>query len=191
MVRDENKVFMKGHITIKDKSTGEILIDKDNAINFETMSIGLAQAMANKANGPIFEMAFGNGGSSIDSLGVITYLEPNVVGQNATLYNETYAKIVDDNSPSNVDPVENNIVVEHEDSKFYSDIVVTCTLDFGEPAGQSAFDTSTSFTDDYVFDELGLKTADGLLLTHVLFHQVQKSLNRVIEVIYTLRISMQ
>jgi hypothetical protein len=44
-----------------------------------------------------------------------------------------------------------------------------------------------------VFDELGLKswTGDegtGKLLTHVVFHPIQKSLNRLIQVDYTVRI---
>lgn len=188
---DKSKVKMNGHITIRNKETQEILVDKDNAINFETMSIALAKSLGNKSNGPINQMAFGNGGSSIDSLGVITYLSTNAIGQNATLYNETYSKIVDDNDVGNSNPTENNIVIEHEDSKFYSDIVVTCTLDYDEPAGQSAFDTATSFTDSFVFDEMALKTDDDTMITHVIFHPINKSLNRIVEVIYTLRISMQ
>ena len=39
----------------------------------------------------------------------------------------------------------------------------------------------------YVFDELALYTANGDLLTHVIFHPVQKSANRKIQVVYTLR----
>ena len=188
---DNSKVTMIGHITIRNKETQEILVDKDNAINFETMSVALGKSLGNKANGPINRMAFGNGGSSIDALGVITYLSTNAIGQNATLYNETYSKIVDDNDVANNDPTENNIVIEHEDSKFYSDIVVTCTLDYNEPSDQTAFDTATSFTDSYVFDEMALKTADDTMITHVIFHPINKSLNRIIEIIYTLRISMQ
>jgi hypothetical protein len=65
-------------------------------------------------------------------------------------------------------------------------------LDYGEPAGQDAFDTALSTEDLYVFDELGLKSYDTnqetMLLTHVLFHPVQKSLNRLIQIDYTVRI---
>ena len=45
---------------------------------------------------------------------------------------------------------------------------------------------------DKLFDELGLKSyssaGDSLLLTHVIFHPVQKSLNRLIQIDYTVRI---
>jgi hypothetical protein len=75
----------------------------------------------------------------------------------------------------------------------YTDILVSCLLDYGEPGGQQAFDNSTNFNGEYVFDELGLKSwngsADNLrLITHVIFHPVQKSLNRQIQIDYTLRI---
>ena len=68
-------------------------------------------------------------------------------------------------------------------------------MDYGEPTGQEAFDNTTNFNGDYVFDELGLKSWEGTengstnkLLTHVIFHPVQKSLNRLIQIDYTLRI---
>ncbi len=188
---DKNKVKIFGHVLIRNQKSGEILLDKENAIHFENMSIALARSLANKPNGPIFSMSFGNGGSAVDSLGVITFLEPNTIGTTADLYNQTFSKVVDDTSPSVVDPVMNNMIVQHEDTKFFSDVIITATLDFGEPAGQEAFDTSTVFTEDFVFDELGLKTeTDVLLLTHVIFHPIQKSLNRVIEIIYTIRIAV-
>jgi hypothetical protein len=138
-------------------------------------------------------MAFGNGGSSVDPTGVITYLPPNTTGQNADLYNETYAKVVDDNSAADTDSANNKMTVLHTSGKVYTDILVTCLLDYGEPAGQQAFDNSTNFNGEYVFDELGLKTWNGSatdlrLITHVIFHPVQKSLNRQIQIDYTIRI---
>lgn len=190
-------VQVKGHIKIWDPTSGEILIDKPNAINYETMSEAIANSLANRGIGTIYQMAFGNGASSIDSTGVITYLPPNTTGVNATLYNQTYAKIVDGNLLSNTDPTRNRMSVSHTGGKTYSDILIQCLLDYGEPSGQYAFDNATNATSSYVFDELGLLVNYGndgagniitRLISHVVFHPIQKSLNRQIQVDYTIRI---
>jgi hypothetical protein len=186
-------VKIEGFIKIFNPLTNEVFVDKKNAIHYENISVSMAQTLADRNTGYIYQMAFGNGGSSVDPTGVITYLPPNTVGQNATLYNQTYQKVVDDNSVDNTDPINNKMTVLHTPGKFYTDILVTCLLDYGEPAGQQAFDNSTNFSGEYVFDELGLKTWNGSatdlrLITHVIFHPVQKSLNRQIQIDYTLRI---
>jgi hypothetical protein len=188
---------IEGFVKITDPNSGEVLVDKKNAIHYENISIALAQTLSNRTSaqggGWIYEMAFGNGGSSVDPTGVITYLPPNITGQNADLYNETYAKVVNDNSAADVDPANNYMTVIHTTGTPYTDILVTCLLDYGEPAGQQAFDNSTNFNGEYVFDELGLKSwagssTDLMLITHVIFHPVQKSLNRQIQIEYTVRI---
>lgn len=182
-----------GHLKIFDPQNQQVFVDKNNAIHYENMSIGLAQSIANKNLGYIYAMAFGNGGSSVDPSGIITYLPPNTTGQNADLYNQTYIKVVDDNSAANTDPLRNKLTVLHTAGQVYTDVLVSCLLDYGEPAGQQAFDNSTNFNGEYVFDELGLKAWEGtgndlMLLTHVIFHPVQKSLNRQIQIDYTVRI---
>lgn len=190
---DTGKIAISGHIKIFDPESKEVFVNKRNAIHYENMSEALAQSIANKTVGQIYSMSFGNGGSSVDPTGVITYLPPNTTGQNADLYNPTYSKVVDDNSAANTDPDRNKMTISHTSGAVYTDILVSCLLDYGEPAGQSAFDNSTDFNGDYVFDELGLKTWNGSasnlrLVTHVIFHPVQKSLNRQIQVDYTVRI---
>lgn len=182
-----------GHLKIFDPINHQVYVEKNNAIHYENMSIGLAQSIANKNIGYIYAMAFGNGGSSVDPSGIITYLPPNTTGQNADLYNQTYIKVVDDNSAANPDPLRNKLTVSHTAGQVYTDVLVTCLLDYGEPAGQQAFDNSTNFNGEFVFDELGLKAWQGtgndlMLLTHVIFHPVQKSLNRQIQIDYTVRI---
>jgi len=184
---------VQGHIRIFDPQSGEVFADKKNAIHYENMSIALAQSIANTNLGFIYAMAFGNGGSSVDPTGVITYLPPNVTGQNADLYNQTYLKVVDQNSAANTDPTRNNLTVLHTSGTVYTDVLVSCLLDNGEPPGQQAFDNSTNFNGEFVFDELGLKAWEGasddlMLITHVIFHPVQKSLNRQIQIDYTVRI---
>jgi hypothetical protein len=186
-------MLVTGHIKISDPSTQQIYVDKMNQIHYENFSIALAQSLADTGQGYIYEMAFGNGGSAVDPTGVITYLPPNVTGQNADLYNETYAKIVDQDNPLNTDPGRNRMTVLHTSGQVYTDILVSCLLDYGEPPGQQAFDNSTNFSGEFVFDELGLKAWQGnnqdlLLITHVIFHPVQKSLNRQIQIDYTVRI---
>lgn len=186
-------VKVEGFLKIHDPNSGEIFVDKKNAIHYENMSIALAQSIANKNLGFIYAMAFGNGGSAVDPTGVITYLPPNTTGANADLYNQTYIKVVDGNSAANTDPTRNNLTVLHTAGTVYTDVLVTCLLDYGEPAGQQAFDNSTNFNGEFVFDELGLKSWEGaaddlMLITHVIFHPVQKSLNRQIQIDYTVRI---
>jgi len=185
---------IQGHVVITDLKSGKVLVDKANSINFENFSIALARSIANRPDSWIQEMAFGNGGASVSEIGTITYLPPNTVGTASQLYNETYYKVVDDQSPLNLDPTYNYITIAHTVGATYTDVIVTCTLELGEPAGQLAFDNSTNVTSEYTFNELGLKAYSssgpdtGLLLTHVIFSPIQKSLNRQIQVVYTIRI---
>lgn len=192
-VNENSGVHVEGHIKIFDPENNEVFVDKRNAIHYENMSEALATTLANKLTGFVHEMHFGNGGTSVDPTGVVTYLPANSTGSSADLYNQTYYKVVDDNSSLNLDPTRNKIEVRHTPGLVYTDIVVSCLLDYGEPAGQQAFDNTTNFDGDYVFDELGLKSWNGTagtgkLLTHVVFHPVQKSLNRLIQIDYTVRI---
>jgi hypothetical protein len=188
---------IEGFIKITDPNSGEVLVDKRNSINYENISEAMADTLSGRGYGEIYQMAFGNGGASVADTGVITYLPPNTTGQNAALYNQTYAKIVNDTSVFNLDPTRNKMTVYHTSGNVYTDIVVQCLLDYGEPAGQAAFDNSTQTDSSYIFDELGLLANYGTdssgnvitrLLTHVIFHPVQKSLNRQIQISYTIRI---
>jgi hypothetical protein len=189
---DSQNSRMVGHVLIRDAETHDIILDKMNAIHYENMSQALAQALAHRDAGYIYEMALGNGASTVSGVGAITYFPPNTVGAGAQLYNRTFSKIVDDESvamPSG-EREKNKLTVQHSVGTTYADIVVTCTLNYNEPSGQEAFDDANSMEGDFVFDELGLVSKDGKLLTHVIFHPIQKSLNRVIEIVYTLRIYM-
>jgi|TARA_R110000822_G_scaffold19614_2_gene63841 hypothetical protein len=197
MSGEQQILKMEGFLTIRDYKTGEVLQEAKNAINYENMSEAIADTLSSRGYGEIYQMAFGNGGASVDETGVITYLPPNTSGQNAALYNQTYAKIVDDTSVFNLDPTRNKMTVFHTTGRVYTDILVQCLLDYGEPSGQAAFDNSTQTDSNYIFDELGLLANYGTdangnvitrLLTHVIFHPVQKSLNRQIQIDYTVRI---
>ena len=187
-------VRLQGHIKIFDPETKEIYVDKRNAIHYENFSIALASGVSNQETGVIAEMCFGRGGSKIDPTGIITYLTPNSSGSGASLYDQVYYKTVDGRNPNSKDPSRNFMEVRHVVGATYSDVLVSCLLDYGEPAGQAAFDTATGQDTPFIFDELGLRSYSavgpntGLLLTHVIFHPVQKSLNRLIQIDYTIRI---
>lgn len=176
-----------GHVHITD-DLGNVVLDEYNAIHVENISLAIAQSLGNKPGGPIEKMVFGNGGSTVSGVGTVTYLEPNVLGASATLYNKTFEKIVDNLNISNPEPSKNKIDISHVTGNLFSDLIITCTLDFGEPSGQDALDNANSVEDDFVFDEIGLVNYDGNLITHVIFSPVQKSLNRSFVINYTVRI---
>lgn len=179
---------ISGHVLIRDPDTGDVLLNRHNAIHYENMSLAIGYALANKLEGVVYSMSFGNGGSAVSGTGAITYFPSNTVDPKADLFDPTYSKIV--NNANSSDPNKNFIEVKHLQGTLYTDVIVTCTLDYNEPSGQDAFDDATNADGTYVFDEIGLKNSQGLLLTHVIFNPIQKSLNRLIEVVYTLRIQM-
>jgi len=191
---------MNGHILIRDKETGEELVNKRNAIHYGNMAYIVANALNGTDNARVYYMGFGNGGTSVDTTGKIIYKSPRVseaFQSSASLYSRTYKKIVGASGDAT-----NQIEVITGTS--YSDIKVTATLSYSEPADQDLFDTSTNNDGSYVFDELGLfsyptdpSPSDGSdpietsrMLTHVVFHPVQKAQNRVIEIIYTVRVQL-
>jgi hypothetical protein len=188
---------IEGFIKIIDEDSGEVVLDKKNKIHYENISEAIANTLSGKGKGQLFKMAFGNGGSSIDASGTITYLPPNVIGQNAALYAKTYDKIINDFSSLNLDSSQNRMTVTHVPGKVYTDIVIECTLDYGEPTDQMAFDNAINLNTTYTFDEMGLIANFGQdssgaditrLISHAVFHPVQKALNKRFKIYYTIRI---
>lgn len=186
-----------GFLKITDPNSGEVLLDKKNAIHYENISEAMALTLSNKGYGAIYQMGFGNGAASIDSTGLITYLPPNTTGTTASLYNQTYQKIIDNTLITNPSPLTDKMTINHSSGKLYSDILIQCLLDYNEPDGQAAFDNGIDVNSDYVFDEIGILANYGIdatgntvtkLLTHVIFHPIQKSANRQIQIDYTIRI---
>lgn len=188
---------LHGFFKIFDPNSGEIILQRSNAIHYENISEAMALTLSNRGTGTIYQMAFGNGGASVDATGLITYLPPNTVGSTAALYNQTFAKIVDDTLITNDAALTNKMTVTHIPGKLYSDINISCLLDYGEPSGQMAFDNGTAMNNAYTFDEMGILANYGVnsdgsvttrLLTHVIFHPIQKALNRQFQIDYTIRI---
>ena len=117
---------VEGHIKIFDPETKEVYIDKRNAIHYENISVAMVNSLSNQGQGWIYEMVFGNGGTTVDPTGLITYLTPNTIGVNTSLYNQTYNKVVDQNAVENNDPVRNKMEIRHISGATYSDIIISC-----------------------------------------------------------------
>jgi len=184
-------LHIEGHVLITDPESGEVILNKRNAIHRENMSFALGSVLTNTQgidsnSGFIERLAFGNGGSIIDGNGNITYNTVNVIDVTSELHNQTYIKTIDFSID---DDIENNTTVVHTGGTTFTDVVITCTLDYGEPQGQDPLDDTGDQEGAFVFDEIGLVSQQGRLLTHMIFHPVQKSDNRKIQVVYTVRIS--
>jgi hypothetical protein len=190
-------INVEGHVLIRDKETGETLLNQRNAIHYGNMANLIANALNNGSGAYIQYMAFGNGGTSVDTTGKVLYKTPRVseaFESGANLYSRTYYKTI--NTTNNeLDKID--IIA----GPSYTDIKMTCTLGYDEPADQDLFDSSTTNEGDYIFDEMSIFSYpsdpsnevpinSSTMLTHVIFHPVQKSQNRIIEIIYTIRIQL-
>lgn len=204
-----NGATAKGIVKISDPHTGEVFVHQENAIHFGNISWAITTALGGLDTGHITNMAFGSGGTSIDSSGNISYRSPNTSNlqdASAEPYQATYWE--------DLTATGNSIVTVPGTSNF-SDLTSTALIAFGEPDNvtpeftQSVTDTATTTNDTYVFDELALYTGttmgtlgttgssgsfsfapDGRMLTHVIFHPVQKAANRELQIEYTIRVQM-
>lgn len=194
----------KGIVKIIDPTSGEVLVHQENAIHFGNISFAITNALEGSDTGHITFMAFGSGGTSIDSAGNISYRSPNTSNlqdASAEPYQTTYFE--------SLSATGNSIATISGTSNF-SDLTSTVLIGFGEPDNsspeftQSAVDTATTTNDTYTFDELALFTGttmgtlgptfsfapDGRMVTHVIFHPVQKAANRELLIEYTIRVQM-
>jgi hypothetical protein len=202
MFAENIDISVEGHLKIWDDESGEVILDKRNAINPENFSVAMAKSISNNGS-TIYELHLGNGGTVVNDLGIILYNAPRVTSSSADLYNPTFFKVVDSGDIDNTDPSKNYISSEHLSGLNYTDVVVNAVLDYSEPVVNSKFnlagveqdtlDNAANFNGAFVFDEIGLKSKgdtlnSGLLLTHIIFHPVQKAANRVFRVRYTLRV---
>ena len=206
---DKMQNFAEGHITIRDKATGEVFVDKANAIHFGNIAWAITNALAGEVTGHITYIVFGSGGTSVDSAGNIAYRSPNTSNLQdpaAQPYQPTFWKSFG-SSGATLETVPG--------TANFSDLKTTVTIAFGEPDNvapeilQDTIDRAATTNDTYVFDEIALYTGtsmgslgtlgagdsfeflpDGRMLTHVIFHPVQKAANRELEIEYTIRVHM-
>ena len=209
-----NVTGAKGIVKITDPATGEVLVHQENAIHFGNISWAITRALSGPLTGDpghITYMAFGSGGTSIDSSGNISYRSPNTSNlqdASAEPYQATYWEDL-------TDVVTGNSITTIDGTSNFSDLTSVALIAFGEPDNvtpeftQSVTDTATTTNDTYVFDELALYTGstmgtlgtfmaedsfnfapDGRMITHVVFHPVQKASNRELQIEYTIRVQM-
>ena len=195
-LNEEFRISLEGHLKIVEydddrnvgyPERGRVLLDKRNAIHNEHARILIARAIRDQPNGTIYRMYFGTGGATIDPLGNIVYAVPNTTGA-ADLNTPVYFEVVDANEGA---PDGNMMAVRHINGTLFRDVEIRCVLGKNEPFGQAAFDnlnTTNLNASEFVFDEIGLKTQDRLLITHVVFRPIEKTANRIIEIVYTLRV---
>ena len=189
-IHDELTPTASGHVLIRDANTGEIIINQRNAIHYGNLARITAQALSGQFSGSAFInwMAFGNGATAIDTSGRVIYKTPRVsetFESAAGLYSRTYEKSFE----------AEGATLDVITGPSYTDIKITVLLGFNEPTTQDIFDSANTLEGDFVFDEIGLfsksSTIDeAIMLTHVIFHPVQKSQNREIEIVYTVRIQL-
>ena len=217
MFKDLIQSQVIGTLKIYDKDSGDILVQKKNAIHPGNMAYVLASALAGKAtsvNGSgdaphINWMQFGNGGST--STTTLSYRSPRVnstydelaiTASNSSLYVPTYEQLSTSTVyfpggemggvivPNNTAKVNFQVELNHAD---YA-LAVTETI----PANDASTDTDA--VEAFTFDEIGLMagvTDSGaldktktLMLTHVTFHPVLLSANRTIVIDYTVTIQI-
>jgi len=201
----ELPISIETFITIKDLNTGKILVEGSNAIHQENMSVALSLALARSAGSFISEMHFGCGAAIVATDGTITYRKPNIVGIGANLYTPTYFRVVDDSDVNRMEESSDGVVIQHNVGSNYSDTIVTATIANKEPfavdstyntfdSTSSSLDATTIYDGEFEFNEIGLKTKgntglnSGNLLTHFIFHPVQKNDDQTIQIVYTLRV---
>ncbi len=200
------QTHVKGHVLIQDAKTGEVLFDGPNAVHNQNMATAIARGLSHSdyslatGNHQIYALALGNGGATVDSMDVISYLPPNITGVGARLYNQTYFDVVDPGAQAQ------NSVTYQSNPDTTSIVIVTMTITAGEPVGQDSSVTppDTNFNSQYAFNELALYTfgtaapgfsyttvpADSLLLTHIIFSPILKTANRELVITYTLTVSV-
>ena len=176
-------VQISTRVRIKDIITGEVLVDKSNAIHRQNMARVIARGLAHEPNYYFHRLAFGNGGTFRDATGNLIYNPPND-GRDGSwesrLYHETYSEVIDEidaffgedtgsaetgnirpggGSVPTDDPLGGGSVSQEVGTK--SNVIVKCYLNENEPVSQTEtlYGPGVVVSPDercFQFDELGL-----------------------------------
>lgn len=206
MIQEAFKINVNGNVLISDRATGEVLIDKNNAIHPKNMSTAIARGLSNAANYQVFKMKLGNRGTYIDGTQQIVFNPPITTGDTADLYNSTYVEIVDDANAAV--GVGNSVTFTNIPASTNTRVIVTCVISANE-AFTNAQDTNNAGqieggngVSQFFFDELGLFTKETsgsstdldpvgeLMLSHLIFSPIEHTGNRELVIVYTLTISV-
>jgi hypothetical protein len=218
MFKDTVKSQVVGTLKIYDKESGDVLVQKKNAIHPGNMAYVMASAMAGKAtsvnsagNAPSINwMQFGSGGST--STTTLSYRSPRVyptydqlaiTASNSSLYVPKYEQLTTNTVYYPGEDMGAGVIVPNNTSKVKFSVNLT-HADYATAVGESipSSDSSASSAqvEAFTFDEIGLMagvTDSGaldktktLMLTHVTFHPVLLAANRTIVIDYTVTIQI-
>lgn len=191
------KLAVDGHVLIQDAS-GNVLLDKKNAIHPKNMALAIARGLANEANHSIFRLRLGNGGTTIDASQQIVYNTPKVSDSDNDLYNRTYDEVVDDATGSGDNSVLSSAIAGTANSRVTITAVISPqdSIDWRED-DQAGITGTVDPESNYFFDELGLFTqgtgsndAGELMLSHLIFSPIEQTASRELTITYTLTISV-
>ena len=189
MIRERARIGIQGRIAVSDADTGDGGSSMtENDVHRENMACALAAAMTNTRDsngleGFVNKLCFGDGGSFSNSDGQMVYRDPNATGHGAALHSMVYEKIVDYTPSPGFDATHTR--VSHEPGSGTASIRIMCVLEGDEPpAGKR------NSGNDFVFDEIGVVSQQGRLLTHSTFQPIRKLANRRIRIEYTLDLAL-
>ena len=186
MIRENSRIGMQGHILITDMDSGKVVLDVMNAVHKENMAAAIASAMTNSVDsdgkeGFVNKLCFGDGGSESTSDGRMIYGKTNSTGHAAGLHSAIYQKIVDYRPIPGNDTTHTRI--SHVPGTDSAAIRIICVLDNDEPeVGSTGRNSGT----DFVFDEMGVVSQQGHLLTHATFHPIRKGVDNRLRIEYSL-----
>jgi len=189
LFNEHTQPLVKGHLRVYEEESGNILLDRHNDIHNENFSKALAYSLANQGN-TIQALALGSGGVRVNASNEFLYSSPQIIGRTASLYAETYRKIIDQHNSNNIDSTRNYITVEHGIGNDYTDIKCHCTLEKNEPSSQAVITNTNEIISEYTFNEAGLMTSTGDLITHLCFYPIAKSNDITLIFDYIIRIQM-
>ncbi len=211
-MKESLKTTVIGEVLIKDE-TGNVLLNKKNAIHPANMATAIARGLSNSPNFQIFKLKLGNQGTYVDSSQQIVFRPANTSGISADLYNPTWVEIVDEKDAKALQYPGNSVTYTNT-AAGTSRVIVTCVISANEAVNRTtdqADSTTTSFggldgvdttptEGTYFFDELGLFTSgdngallkeeNELMLSHLVFSPIEHTGNRELTIVYTLTIQV-